>query len=94
MHIRRAAPTRAGAMDEVEALANAALHEFSQGEEGALRLARLMLGVHLLQAQHIRIQRRQNRPQHGSPRLEPEGIGGSEVEAFEVECGEAQGHWG
>ena len=74
MHIRRPGPTRAGAMDEVEPLAGASLHELSQSEEGAARRARLMLGVHLLQAENIRIQRRQHGPQHSRPRLEPERI--------------------
>ena len=94
MHIRRSGSARTGAVDEVEPRVDAAFHELAQGDERALSLPRLMSGVDLLQAQHIRIQRRQNRPQLGSPRLEPEGIGGGDVEAFEVEGGEAQGHWG
>jgi len=91
MHIRRPGPARAGAVNQMKPRADAPLHELFQGEDGALGLALLMLGVDLLQAQHIRIQRRQNGPQDSCPRLEPEGIGGGEVEAFKVETGEAQG---
>ena len=92
VNIRRPRAAGSQAVNEMKARANAALHELSKGQEGALGLATPMLAVNLLQAKQIGLQRRQHGPQHACPGLEPAGVGWGEVEAFQVDGGEAQGH--
>ena len=62
VYISRSVAARPDAVDEVKPVANAAFHELLKGQKSALRLARPMLGVDLLQAEDVGLQFGQNRP--------------------------------
>ena len=92
MYVGGRVAARPRAVGEVEALAGAAAQQRVQGMKPALRRARRALGIDLLEAQHVRIEHIEDRPQGAGARGEPVGLIGRPVETFEVERREAQGH--
>jgi hypothetical protein len=65
------------------------MEEFFEGEEFPLFMLRHLLGVYLLQAQHVGIQSLHSRPQHGQAVVHGHACFAAAVEILQIERGYA-----